>query len=287
MKFKFLCIDNNYLDGDELYDIVKSNKKQGLKKKLQNIVTEHDSETEMLVADVYKTLDTVHDSITFYLKTTTVYQNSNYLVQMMHVSDDDIADGKFYSLDKYQFNYIGKLLINTNDNVNGKFILFCYKINKDKTFDFCDMTEDFFYQLIIENLFKKIIFIDLDEYSQLLIDDKFNVYDNDFKSQNINIDKNELINYTENYVANFRLGIMTFKHDDEEYNDILYKFTGKYHYKGDQAYIFSHYNDSDLIDNLSIDTFKKLLNRNKDNEFVIPDHDKKKYIYNKFNMLES
>ena len=287
MKFKFLCIDNNNLDGDELYDIVKSNQKQGLKKKLQNIVTEHDSETEMLVADVYKTLDTVHDSITFYLKTTTVYQNSNYLVQMMHVSDDDIADGKFYTLDQYQFNYIGKLLINTDDNVNGKFILFCYKINKDKTYDFCDMTEDFFYQLIIDNLFKKIIFIDLDEYSQLLIDNSFNVYDNNFKSQNINIDKNEFINYTENYVANFRLGIMTYKHDDEEYNDILHKFTGKYHYKGDQAYIFSHYNKSDLIDNLSLDTFKKLLNRDKDKELVIPEYDKKKYIYNKFNMLES
>ena len=156
-------------------------------------------------------------------------------------------------------------------------------INKDNTYQFCDMTEELLYKLIIDALFKKIIFIDLDEYSELLIDNKFNVYDLDYKAQNINIDKNELINYTENYVGNFRLGIITFKHDDEEYNQILKK---KYHYKGDQAYIFSYYNDRELIDQFSKYTFKKLLERDPNKEFVIPKHDLKKFIYNKFTMLE-
>ncbi len=287
MKFQFLCIDNNDLYQDKLYDIIKTNQKDGFKNELQNIITKHQSSTEMLVTDVYKTLDSEYDSIAFYIKTTTIYQNKDYLFQMMHVSDDDISDGKYYNLDLYKFNFLGKLLINKNDNVNGKFIIFVYKINDDKTFDFCDMTEELFYKLVIDNLFKKIIFIDLDEYSELLIDNKFNVYDKNYKSQNINIDKNELFQYTDNFIANFKLGIITFKHDNEEYNDILQKFTGKYHYKGDQAYIFSHYNDSDLIDNLSLYTFEKLLKRNKNNNFIIPKHDKKKFIYNKFTMLES
>jgi len=287
MKFQFLCIDNNDLYEDKLYDIVKTKKTEGLKNELQNIIKKYQSSTEMLVADVYKTLDTKYDSITFYLKTTTIYQDKDYLFQMMHVSDDDIYTGKYHTLDQYKFNFLGKLLINSDDNVNGKFIIFGYKINKDNTFEFCDMTEELLYKLIIDKLFKKIIFIDLDEYSELLIDNKFNVYDQNFKAQNINIDKNELIDYTENYVANFRLGIITFKHDNEEYNEILHKFTRKYHYKGDQAYIFSYYNDRELIDNLSLYTFKKLLERDSNNEFIIPKHDIKKFIYNKFTMLES
>ena len=287
MKFNILCIDNNDLYEEKLYDIVKTKNVDGLKGEINQLITEKTSSKDMLIADIYNTLDVKEDSITFYLKTTTIYQDKDYLFQMMHVSDDDIYDGGYYKLDKYKFNYLGKLLINSDDNVNGKFVIFAYKINKDNTYDFCDMDLKLFYKLIIDNLFKKIIFVDLDEYSQLLVDNKFNVYDNNFKAQNINIDKNELLDYTDNFVANFRLGIVTFKHDDEEYNEILHKFTGKYHYKGDQAYIFSYYNDREMIDNLSLYTFKKLLNRDKNNDFVIPKHDIKKYIYNKFTMLES
>ena len=277
MNFQFLCIDNNDLYEEKLYDIIKTKKIDGIANEIKNLISKHQSSKDMLIANVYQTLDTKHDSITFYLKTTTIYQDKDHLFQMMHVSDDDIYHGKYYTLDKYKFNYLGKLLINNDDNVNGKFIIFAYKINKDNTYQFCDMTEELLYKLIIDALFKKIIFIDLDEYSELLIDNKFNVYDLDYKAQNINIDKNELINYTENYVGNFRLGIITFKHDDEEYNQILYKFTKKYHYKGDQAYIFSYYNDRELIDQFSKYTFKKLLERDPNKEFVIPKHDLKKF----------
>jgi hypothetical protein len=287
MNFKFLCINNNDFYEEKLYDIIKTKKMNGLENQMKNLITKHDTSKDMFVANVYQTLDSQHDSISFYLKTTTIYQNKDYLFQMMHVSDDDIHHGNYNTLDKYKFNFLGKLLINNDENVNGKFIIFAYKINKDNTYEFCDMTEELFYKLIIDALFKKIIFIDLDEYSELLIDNKFNVYDLNYKAQNINIDKNELIDYTENYVANFRLGIITFKHDDEEYNDILYKFTKKYHYKGDQAYIFSYYNDRELIDQFSKYTFKKLLKRDPNNEFIIPKHDIKKFIYNKFTMLES
>jgi len=286
MAFQMLLIDNNDMYQEKIYDIIKTNSKEGLQNQLSPLISKINTSKDMLIADVYKNLDITHDSITFYIKTTTVFQNDKYLLQIMHVSDNDIYDGGYYKLDKYKFNYLGKLIINADDNVNGKFIIFAYKINKDYTYEFCDMTEELFLNVIKSNLFKKIIYIDIDEYSQLYMDNEFNIYDKNYKSMNININKNELIEYSEKYVANFRLGIITFKKDEDEYNSILHKLLGKFEYKGDYAYIFSYYNDKDLTDNLSIEVFKKLLNRNKNNKYIIPEHKTEEYIYNKFNMLE-
>ena len=155
MNFQVLCIDNNNFHQEQLYDITKTKTIDEVKSTIQPLIKTIVTNKEFLLKDVYETLDIVHDSITFYLKTTTIYEDAEYLFQMISVSDDDIYDGKFFNIDKYKFNFLGKLLINTDDNVNGKFIIFGYKINEDNTYDFCDMTSDMFCKLIYKNLFKE------------------------------------------------------------------------------------------------------------------------------------
>jgi hypothetical protein len=289
MKFNILCIDNNKLYEKQLYDFIKTKPVDKLKSEINPYITTIETDTNNLIKDVYNNLDITYDSITFFLKTSTIYENDEYLFQMMHVSDDDIYDGKFYKIDKYQFNFLGKLLINTDDNVNGKFIIFVYKINEDNTYDFCDMTSELFYKLLYENLFKKGIMIDLDEYIPILIDNDFNIYDNEYKSLNININKIEHHDYNEENLANFKLGVITPTINEDYYNDILIKLTNNFIYKGDKAYIFSYLleNSLNLIDNLDMNTFKLLVSRDKKKDYNIPIYDKKKYIHNKFTMLKS
>ena len=287
MTFKILCVDNNDFFKDQLYNDIKTKSLDDVKKELTSVVSSLESDKDNLIKDVYTTLDVNYDSITFYIKTTTIFEDEKYLFQMMHISDDDIYDAKLYSVDKYKFNYLGKLIINSDDNVNGKFIIFAYKINDDNTYDFCDMTEEMYCNLIIHNLFKKGIQVDLDEYKQILIDKDFNLYDNNFKSLNMNINKVQNHEFTEENFCNFKLGVITPTTDEDYYNDILTKLTNNYKYKGDIAYIYSYLGKDNYLDNLSIDNFKLLLNRDKKKDFSITNYDKKKFIYNKFTMLKN
>ena len=130
--------------------------------------------------------------------------------------------------------------------------------------------------------------IDLEEIKEIYIDEKFNIYNNKFKPMNMNINKIQYHDYNEENIANFKLGIVTPYTDDEYHNDILVKLTSNYKYKGEIAYLFSYMSDKNYncLDNLTLKTFNKLLNRNKEKDFKFPTHDKKKYIYNKFTMLE-
>lgn len=289
MTFKLLGIDNSDLHKESIYNAIKNKSLEEFKNLYSNIITEHEFVKDTLIETVYNYLDTTHDSITFYLKTTTIYEDKDYLLQMMHVSDDDIFHAKLYNDSKYKFNYLGKLVINSDDNVNGKFVIFGYKINNDNTYEFCDMTKELLDMLIIQNLFKTGIMIDLDEMKEILIDQDFNLYDKEFKSINMNINKVQNHDYNDENIANFKLGIVTPYTDDEYHNDILVKLTNNYKFKGEVAYILSYMSDKNYncLDNLSLDTFNKLLKRNKNKDYSIPNHDKKKYIYNKFTMLDS
>jgi hypothetical protein len=287
MTFKILCINNNDSFKEQLYNDIKTKPLKDVKENLSSFATIMNSSKDELIKDVYTTLDCKYDSITFYIKTTTIFENEEHLIQMMHISDDDIYDAKVYNTDKYKFNYLGKLIINTDDNVNGRFILFAYKINDDNTYDFCDMTLDMYYDLIINNLFHKGIHIDLDEYKQILIDDKFFIYDTEYKSLNININKIENHDFTEENIADFRLGVITPNINEDYYNDILIKLTNNYKYKGDIGYIFCYLNNDNILDNLTIGQFKLLLERDKNKNYGLPNHDKKKFIYNKFTMLKN
>ena len=82
-----LLIDNNDMYQEKIYDIIKTNSKEGLQNQLSPLISKINTSKDMLIADVYKNLDITHDSITFYIKTTTVFQNDKYLLQIMHVSD--------------------------------------------------------------------------------------------------------------------------------------------------------------------------------------------------------
>jgi hypothetical protein len=289
MTFKLLGIDNSDLHKESIYNAIKNKSLEEFKNLYSNIITEHEFVKDTLIETVYNYLDTTHDSITFYLKTTTIYEDKDYLLQMMHVSDDDIFHAKLYNDSKYKFNYLGKLVINSDDNVNGKFVIFGYKINNDNTYEFCDMTKELLDMLIIQNLFKTGIMIDLDEMKEILIDQDFNLYDKEFKSINMNINKVQNHDYNDENIANFKLGIVTPYTDDEYHNDILVKLTNNYKFKGEVAYIFSYMSDKNYncLDNLSLDTFNKLLKTNKNKDYSIPNHDKNIYIYNKFTMLDS
>ena len=288
MTFKLLGINNNDFYSEELYDKIKNNSIEEFNKEFDNIIAEYEFTKETLIETVVNYLDTTYDSITFYLKTSTIYEDGEYLIQMMNVSDDDIFKAKLYTNEKYKFNYLGKLLLNSDENVNGKFVIFSYKINKDNTYDFCDMTRELFNMLVKRNLFKIGIMINLDEVEEIYIDEKFNLYDNKFKTMNMNINKVQNHDYNEENVANFKLGIVTPYTDDIYHNDILVKLTSNYKYKGEIAYIFSYMSDKNYncLDNLTLKIFKKLLNRDKEKDFSFPIHDKKKFIYNKFTMLE-
>jgi len=288
MTFKLLGINNNDFYSEELYDKIKNNSIEEFNKEFDNIIAEYEFKKETLIETVVNYLDTTYDSITFYLKTSTIYEDGEYLIQMMNVSDDDIFKAKLYTNEKYKFNYLGKLLLNSDENVNGKFVIFSYKINKDNTYDFCDMTRELFNMLVKRNLFKIGIMINLDEVEEIYIDEKFNLYDNKFKTMNMNINKVQNHDYNEENVANFKLGIVTPYTDDIYHNDILVKLTSNYKYKGEIAYIFSYMSDKNYncLDNLTLKIFKKLLNRDKEKDFSFPIHDKKKFIYNKFTMLE-
>jgi hypothetical protein len=288
MTFKLLGINNNDFYSEELYDKIKNKPIEEFKEQFNDIIQECEFTKDTLINTVYDYLDTTYDSITFYLKTTTIYEDHEYLIQMMNVSDDDIFHAKLYNNEKYKFNYLGKLLLNSDENVNGKFVIFGYKINNDNTFDFCDMTKELFHMLVIRNLFKRGIMINLDETEEILIDENFNLYSNNFKPMNMNINKIQNHDYNEENLANFKLGVVTPYTTDEYHNDILVKLTSNYKYKGEIAYIFSYtsYKDYNCLDNLTVTTFKKLLLRDKKKDFKFPVHDKKKYIYNKFTMLE-
>lgn len=288
MTFKLLGINNNDFHSEGLYDKIKNKPIEEFKEQFNDIIQEYEFTKDTLIESVVDYLDTTYDSITFYLKTTTIYEDGEYLIQMMNVSDDDIFKAKLYTNEKYKFNYLGKLLLNSDENINGKFVIFAYKINNDNTFDFCDMTKELFHMLIIRNLFKIGIMINLDEIEEIYIDEKFNLYDKKFKPMNMNINKIQNHDYNEENFANFKLGIVTPYTDDEYHNDILVKLTSNYKYKGEIAYIFSYMSDKNYncLDNLTVTTFRKLLSRDKKKDFKFPSHDKKKYIYNKFTMLE-
>lgn len=288
MTFKLLGINNNEFHSEELYDKIKNKPIEEFKEQFNDIIQEYEFTKNTLLETVVDYLDTTYDSITFYLKTTTIYEDGEYLIQMMNVSDDDIFKAKLYTNEKYKFNYLGKLLLNSDENINGKFVIFAYKINNDNTFDFCDMTKELFNMLIIRNLFKIGIMINLDEIEEIYIDEGFNLYDNKFKPMNMNINKIQYHDYNEENFANFKLGIVTPYTNDEYHNDILVKLTSNYKYKGEIAYIFSYMSDKNYncLDNLTKSIFRKLLLRDKKKDFKFPSHDKKKYIYNKFTMLE-
>ena len=166
MTFKLLGINNNEFHSEELYDKIKNKPIEEFKEQFNDIIQEYEFTKNTLLETVVDYLDTTYDSITFYLKTTTIYEDGEYLIQMMNVSDDDIFKAKLYTNEKYKFNYLGKLLLNSDENINGKFVIFAYKINNDNTFDFCDMTKELFNMLIIRNLFKIGIMINLDEIEE-------------------------------------------------------------------------------------------------------------------------
>ena len=111
-----------------------------------------------------------------------------------------------------------------------------------------------------------------------------NLYDTNYKALNINIDKVSKHSFNEEYVLNFRLGIITPDTDDEEKNEILWKLTRNLDYNGDIAYIYSYFDKEKYIDNLDIESFNLML-KNVGKDLTIEDHDKKKFIFNKFNML--
>ena len=142
MTFKLLGINNNDFHSEELYDKIKNKPIEEFNGQFNDIIQEYEFTKDTLIETVVNYLDTTYDSITFYLKTTTIYEDGEYLIQMINISDDDIFDAKLYTNEKYKFNYLGKLLINSDENVNGKFVIYSYKINNDNTVDFCDMTKE-------------------------------------------------------------------------------------------------------------------------------------------------
>ena len=287
MTFKILKVNNSEYYYDKIINEIKKNKTNFAEQFLENnndMIAEVDTTKESLVLDVYNFLDIQYDSTTFYLKTTTIYQDHQFLFQMMNVSGDDIYSYKLYNDDKYKYNYFGNLIINNEHNVNGKFILLAYEINDNGSFDFCDFNKKMFADLIVNNIFRKAIKIDLDDIDQVLMDHEHNLYDTNFKSLNINIDKVEKHTFHEQYVLNFRLGIVIPDASEEEKNDILWKLTKNLDYKGDIAYIYSYFDKEKHIDNLDIETFKLML-KNAGKDITIKEHDQKKLIFNKFNML--
>ena len=287
MTFTILKVNNS----DYFYEKIKSEIKENIQNfhevffdKNKDLLSEESSSKDNLLIDTYQFLDIQDDSTTFFLKTTTIYQDEKYLFQMMNVSGDDIYGNKLYTEEKYRYNYLGNLLINNEHNVNGKFILFAYEINDDGTYDFCDFTKKMFTDLIIKSVFRKAIKIDLYDIEQVYMDHEFNLYDTNYKSLNINIDRVSKHTFHEEYVLNFRLGIVTPDTDDEEKNEILWKLTRNLDYNGDIAYVYSYFDKEKYIDNLDIESFKLML-KNVGKDLTIEEHDKKKFIFNKFNML--
>jgi hypothetical protein len=287
MTFTILKVNNS----DYFYEKIKSEIKENIQNfhevffdKNKELLSEEPSSKDQLLIDTYQFLDIQDDSTTYFLKTTTIYQDNKYLFQMMNVSGDDIYGNKLYNEEKYKYNYLGNLLINNEHNVNGKFILFAYEINDDGTYDFCDFTKKMFTDLIIKSVFRKAIKIDLYDIEQVYMDHQFNLYDTNYKALNINIDKVSKHTFHEEYVLNFRLGIITPDTDDEEKNEILWKLTRNLDYNGDIAYVYSYFDKEKYIDNLDIESFNLML-KNVGKDLTIEDHDKKKFIFNKFNML--
>jgi len=287
MTFTILKVNNS----DYFYEKIKSEIKENIQNfhevffdKNKELLSEEPSSKDQLLVDTYQFLDIQDDSTTYFLKTTTIYQDNKYLFQMMNVSGDDIYGNKLYNEEKYKYNYLGNLLINNEHNVNGKFILFAYEINDDGTYDFCDFTKKMFTDLIIKSVFRKAIKIDLYDIEQVYMDHQFNLYDTNYKALNINIDKVSKHTFHEEYVLNFRLGIITPDTDDEEKNEILWKLTRNLDYNGDIAYVYSYFDKEKYIDNLDIKSFNLML-KNVGKDLTIEDHDKKKFIFNKFNML--
>jgi hypothetical protein len=287
MTFTILKVNNS----DYFYEKIKSEIKENIQNfhevffdKNKELLSEEPSSKDQLLIDTYQFLDIQDDSTTYFLKTTTIYQDNKYLFQMMNVSGDDIYGNKLYNEEKYKYNYLGNLLINNEHNVNGKFILFAYEINDDGTYDFCDFTKKMFTDLIIKSVFRKAIKIDLYDIEQVYMDHQFNLYDTNYKALNINIDKVSKHTFHEEYVLNFRLGIITPDTDDEEKNEILWKLTRNLDYNGDIAYVYSYFDKEKYIDNLDIKSFNLML-KNVGKDLTIEDHDKKKFIFNKFNML--
>ena len=287
MTFTILKVNNS----DYFYEKIKSEIKENIQNfhevffdKNKELLSEEPSSKDQLLVDTYQFLDIQDDSTTYFLKTTTIYQDNKYLFQMMNVSGDDIYGNKLYNEEKYKYNYLGNLLINNEHNVNGKFILFAYEINDDGTYDFCDFTKKMFTDLIIKSVFRKAIKIDLYDIEQVYMDHEFNLYDTNYKALNINIDKVSKHTFHEEYVLNFRLGIITPDTDDEEKNEIIWKLTRNLDYNGDIAYVYSYFDKEKYIDNLDIESFNLML-KNVGKDLTIEDHDKKKFIFNKFNML--
>lgn len=287
MTFKILKVNNSEYFYEKLKKEIKENKNNFYKKFIEtneNMLIEKDSTKEILLADVYNFLDIEYDSTTFFLKTTTIYQDEKYLFQMMNVSGDDIYNFKLYDDEKYKYNYIGNLLINTDHNVNGKFVLIAYKINDDCTYEFCDFTKQMFTDLLVKSIFRKAIKIDLYDIDQIYMDHEYYLYDNNFKALNINIDKVEKHKFFDQNVLNFRLGIVIPETDDDQKNDILWKLTKNLDYKGDIAYVYSYFDKEKHIDNLDLESFNLMLKK-AGQDLSIPKHDIKKFIFNKFNML--
>ena len=287
MTFKILKVNNSDYFYEKLKKEIRKNKNNFYEYFTEtngNMLEEEDSTKEMLLPLTYNFLDIEYDSTTFFLKTTTIYQDEKHLFQMMNVSGDDIYNFKLFNDDKYKYNYIGNLLINNDHNVNGKFILIAYEINDDGSYDFCDFTKRMFTDLLVKSIFRKAIKIDLYDIDQVYMDHEFFLYDTNFKALNINIDKVEKHKFFDQQILNFRLGIVVPETDDDQKNDILWKLTKNLDYKGDIAYVYSYYDKEKHIDNLDIESFNLMLKKAGE-DLSIPKHDIKKFIFNKFNML--
>ena len=287
MTFKILKVNNS----DYFYEKLKKEIKENLNDFHQvffnnnkELLLEESSTKNELMVDAYNFLAIQYDSTTFFLTTTTIYQDEKYLFHIMNVSGDDIYGNKLYNEEKYRYNYFGNLLINNEHNVNGKFILFAYEIKEDGSYDFCDFTKKMFTDLLIKSIFRKAIKIDLYDIDQVYMDHEYNLYDTNFKALNINIDKVDKHTFHEEHVLNFRLGIVTPNTDDDEKNEILWNLTKNLDYKGDIAYVYSYFDKEKYIDNLDIESFNLIL-KNIKKDLTIKDHDKKNFIFNKFNML--